>query len=233
MTKQTNFPAPPEGHIALLSYDAENKRWQAVHVDATGSLKVYTATTALPTGAAKESKQLPDGHNVTIDNVTLGVTGTFFQETQPVSIASELPAGTKNIGDVDVATMPTVTVQAAGGDKIFAFESIVEEGLDNNNLSEGSSTLSGTPVPAGKVQKITSATMSYTGTPPDTIYFEANGLAENLVLFWKNNPESEFWYPWVGEVYLQAGDYMRGGVVGATATDDLVFRFAGVQMDAP
>lgn len=32
-----------------------------------------------------EGNQLPDGHNVTVDNVSLPVTGTFWQATQPVS----------------------------------------------------------------------------------------------------------------------------------------------------
>jgi hypothetical protein len=44
--------------------------------------------------------------------VTQPVSGTFWQATQPVSLASlpALAAGTNNIGDVDVLTLPNVTV---------------------------------------------------------------------------------------------------------------------------
>jgi hypothetical protein len=50
------------------------------------------AQTALLTDI--ESNQLPDGHNVTVDNASLVVTGTFWQATQPVSAATlPLPAG--------------------------------------------------------------------------------------------------------------------------------------------
>jgi hypothetical protein len=46
---------------------------------------------------------------IPITNSSLAVTGTFWQATQPVSLASlpALPAGTNNIGDVDVLTVPS------------------------------------------------------------------------------------------------------------------------------
>jgi len=40
---------------------------------------IETAVEALQTG------QLADGHNVTVDNASIAVTGTFWQETQPIS----------------------------------------------------------------------------------------------------------------------------------------------------
>lgn len=65
---------------------------------------------------------------------SVGVTGTFFQATQPVSLATlpalvassanigdvdvltlpALPAGTNNIGDVDVLTLPAVVISQTG-----------------------------------------------------------------------------------------------------------------------
>lgn len=43
---------------------------------------------------ATSAKQLPDGHNVTVDNPSIPVTGTFWQATQPVSAATlPLPSG--------------------------------------------------------------------------------------------------------------------------------------------
>lgn len=46
--------------------------------------------------------------HVLFGNTSLAVTGTFWQATQPVSMASlpALAAGTNNIGDVDVLTLP-------------------------------------------------------------------------------------------------------------------------------
>jgi len=46
---------------------------------------VDVLSSALPTGASTSALQLPDGHNVTVDNASLAVTGTFWQATQPVS----------------------------------------------------------------------------------------------------------------------------------------------------
>lgn len=40
------------------------------------------------TGFATSAKQLADNHQVTISNASLAVTGTFYQATQPVSIAT-------------------------------------------------------------------------------------------------------------------------------------------------
>ncbi len=73
------------------------------------------------TGFATAANQLPDGHNVTVDNASLAVTGTFWQATQPVSgtvtanatLAAET---TKVIGTVNIAsaqTLATVTTVGA------------------------------------------------------------------------------------------------------------------------
>jgi hypothetical protein len=58
-----------------------------------------------------------DGGYVSILNASLPVTGTFWQATQPISgtvtasvTGATLAAGTANIGDVDVLTLPSVTV---------------------------------------------------------------------------------------------------------------------------
>jgi len=134
---------------------------------------------------------------------------------------------------VDVKTMPTVTVQAAGGDKIFSFESIVEQALQNLDLAAGTNALTGTAVPAGKVWMITHAAADYVGTAPTDLRIVVTGLATSLYLKFEVDPVPGRWYMWSGNVYLQAGDAMSCTVTGATAGDDLYFRYAGVQMDAP
>src|SRR3990170_1403056 len=92
----------------------------------TGTLTIDT------TGLATSANQLPDNHQVTISNASLAVTGTFWQATQPVSIAATVTVDgsgvtqpVSNAGltalngaitgtevQVDVLTMPTVTVTA-------------------------------------------------------------------------------------------------------------------------
>lgn len=49
------------------------------------------------------SAQLPDGHNVTVDNASLAVTGTFWQATQPISGTVTANAGT-NLNTSALAT---------------------------------------------------------------------------------------------------------------------------------
>lgn len=46
---------------------------------------VLDAIAASVASAATAANQLPDGHNVTVDNASIAVTGTFWQATQPVS----------------------------------------------------------------------------------------------------------------------------------------------------
>lgn len=48
-------------------------------VTETNSADIKTAVEAIQTA------QLPDGHNVTVDNASIAVTGAFYQATQPVS----------------------------------------------------------------------------------------------------------------------------------------------------
>ena len=73
-----------------------------------------------------EGNQLPDGHNVTVDNVSIPVTGDFYPATQPVSgTVTETNSGAiktavEKIDDaisgsemqVDIVSIPTTTVQA-------------------------------------------------------------------------------------------------------------------------
>jgi len=65
--------------------------WQATQ-------PISAASLPLPTGAATSALQLPDGHNVTVDNVSIAVTGTFWQTTQPVSLASVPSHAVTNAG---------------------------------------------------------------------------------------------------------------------------------------
>jgi len=126
-----------------------------------------------------------------------------------------------------------IQVEAKGADKLFSFESIVEEAIDNTNLPAAQVILAGTPVPPGKVWKITAGAMVYEGTVPTRIYLQAYGLATDITLLQQPSPVTRQFYTWTGDIYLQEGDYIRMVIIGATAGDIGRLRYSGLQMDAP
>jgi hypothetical protein len=110
----------------------------------TGAIK--TATEAIQAG------QLPDGHNVTVDNASLAVTGTFWQATQPISHAAltELAAAI-NTDKVDVNIASgniTGFATSAKQDTIIAHLDGVEGLLttidaDTGNVATNTATIAG------------------------------------------------------------------------------------------
>lgn len=73
MAKETEFDHPPRGHLAPLIFDSVAKKWYAIKGSGYDYLKVDVESSDLPDGAATALKQLPDGHNVTVDNPTITV----------------------------------------------------------------------------------------------------------------------------------------------------------------
>lgn len=69
--------------------------------------------TAPLTGFATSALQLPDGHNVTVDNVSIPVTGTFWQTTQPISVATIPSHAVTNAGTFAVQAACTGTFYQA------------------------------------------------------------------------------------------------------------------------
>ncbi len=136
--------------------------------------------------------------------------------------------------EIYVDSEGVVRVRSADGDKIEGFESIVEEEVENLALAAGTNTLSGTPVPSGKIWKITQLSFRYTGTVTSVALTpQVVGLAGNLRLNFIKPPVSGTWYFWSGNVYLQAGDYIALVITSATLNDDAVINYAGLQMNAP
>jgi len=77
-------------------------------------LPAATITTLTPpaaiTGFATAANQLPDGHNVTVDNASIAVTGTFWQATQPVSgtvTAAQATAANLNMTEASASAIKT------------------------------------------------------------------------------------------------------------------------------
>jgi predicted RNA-binding protein associated with RNAse of E/G family len=161
-----------------------------------------------------------------LDNVVSG------SEAQ-VDVVAPLPAGTNNIGDVDVLTMPEVEVKNQNGDMLLAFESIVEEEKVNLNAAAGTNNLIGTAVPAGKIWCITNAGGINATSATTRIFVYVAGLANSVLIADKFAPIAAEWVLDNGLFYLQAGDQVAAQFQGCTLNDDLYLRYAGYQMDAP
>lgn len=113
---------------------------------------------------------------------------------------------------------------------LWGFGGVVEEALSNTDLASGVNYLNGTPVPAGEVWVVQNVSMEYDGTAPTRVGITVVGLADHLTVLDVSDPAAYRWHPWNGVVVLQEGDYMQGFVSGATAGDDLYFRYAGYKM---
>ena len=68
----TDGAAGPASTVSIAGTQATGEI-QELRVDANGEAQVDVLSSALPTGAATATGQLPDGHNVTVDNATLTV----------------------------------------------------------------------------------------------------------------------------------------------------------------
>lgn len=109
--------ALPAGAATSAKQDTEAALLSTIAGAVTNPLAVtgsfYQATQ--PVSIAAAVPVTDGGGSLTVDgNVgitgSVAVTGSFYQATQPVSLASlpTLPAGTNNIGDVDVLSLPTL-----------------------------------------------------------------------------------------------------------------------------
>lgn len=126
-------PAHGINNEDLADVVTTNLRYSPFAVDDKARIIIRPlAALPLPAGAATSALQLPDGHNVTVDNAAGGsavniqdggnsitVDGVFFQATQPVSAVSlPLPSGASTLA-AQLADGHNVTVDnAAGGSAV-------------------------------------------------------------------------------------------------------------------
>lgn len=104
------FKDPATGKATQITLTSDGKLPAETTVDTTGlatEAEQQTQTThlsAIETAVeAIQAAQLPDSHNVTIDNASIAVTGTFWQATQPVS-----GTVTANLGATDNGVLDSI-----------------------------------------------------------------------------------------------------------------------------
>lgn len=86
---------------------ASNQTAVPVSQSGTWNLNNITGTITLPTGAATETTLAAKATESTLQNIDSKITAC---NTNSVTIGTQLPSGTNNIGDVDVLTLPNVTL---------------------------------------------------------------------------------------------------------------------------
>lgn len=114
--------------------------------DGGGSLTVDAASLPLPTGAATAAKQpalgtagTPSTDVITVQGIASGTPqpvsdgGSSLTVDGSVSLAAALPAGTNNIGDVDVLTLPSLP---AGNNNIGDVDIASALPAGNNNIGD-------------------------------------------------------------------------------------------------
>ena len=124
--------------------------YSPLQVNATGALYTTVDSSALPTGAATSALQTA-GNNLltTIDADTSALAGAVSGTEVQVDVVASLPAGTNNIGDVDIASMPA-------NSKNYVWK----EGLDSTigGITNSILDTSTTNIPSGT--QLTVATLS-------------------------------------------------------------------------
>jgi hypothetical protein len=148
-------------------------------------------------------------HGVTIANTSVTVNGTFYQATQPVSLATlpALVASTAQIGSVTASISGTVPVSI-------------------------SSVTIGNTITIANIQGTAVTTSNFTSTTPSTVLAGFNATREVLTIF---NEGAGNLHISVGttcttlayQVRLSAGDYYEAPLNQASITHSAVFATAG------
>lgn len=105
--------------------------------DTGNALVVPSATHPLPidtTGLALAANQLPDGHNVTVDNVSIPVTGTFWQATQPVSMTA-LPVASVSATTADATASGDTTIVSITNSPRLYYISLSANGANSADVT--------------------------------------------------------------------------------------------------
>jgi hypothetical protein len=143
--------------------------------------------------------------------------------------------GSVNTDDlqVDVKTMPTTTIQAAGGDKPFSLESALWQSV-NHVCTQNNDAVVGTSVPTGKMWVISLIAARDETTALTYVQYYAH-IGSAYHIFYDPRHAVAAWQhdTWTGTLYLNAGDSLYAVYFGSLTGDTIVLTFHGYQMDAP
>lgn len=124
-------------------------------------------------------------------------------------------------------------VRASDGDKIFSFESVLY-GRKDTTATAINDYAAGDPVPAGKVWKITTISISDFTTlcTEFEVYIKDDGT-RHMIEDVDNGISLTVYTVVKGEWYMAEGDTISVRFQGSQIDDSLIVRWAGVQMNAP
>lgn len=175
--------------------------------------------------------------NLKTTNVTIGDATAANQTTMitALQLIDDLRGalGSVNTDDlqVDIKTVPTTTVQSLGGDKIFAFNSLLHGEIEDLSLNTGNNTISESFVPANEIWIITSMTLYYSGTPPTRMYGRIDHPAHFHYVTLVQSITSGIYYPLTPlQIFLEEGDRVQMRIIGATSGDIATLRYSGYKM---
>ena len=232
------MPTEGKGPIVIPCYLVDGVPY-VLEVDAAGKLAMRAAEIETLLGAGLPAALDSLALKVKEQSPLTGFATSAKQDTMitALQLIDDLRAalGSVNTDDlqVDVKTMPTVTVQAAGGDKIFSLESVVanQEALTATAVDE---LLSGQAVPTGKLWVITYIAITLINRAPTRLAYYLNHdgtwvcIQDELRTLVINRT-----YGISGHWYLDADDYLAALLYGMVVGDTVYFGYGGYQMDAP
>lgn len=134
---------PVSGTVTANLSSTDNAVLDSIKVDTEA---IETAVEAI------QAAQLPDGHNVTIDNGSIAVTGTFFPATQPVSAASlPLPSGAATAANQQTDALTDTQLRASA---VTMQPEVVSSANTTTGVTVGSTSTSVLTSNASRVEMI-------------------------------------------------------------------------------
>jgi len=236
MAELSDFPRVAGAGAALYYWDGSAwQKWTGSPIDPAVKLYAWTGTAWVKLGVDTDGRiiisSIKDALPAGTNNI--GDVDVVSLPSGVLAGMATLPAGSSNIGDVDIASAPTLTVQSLGSDKIFGMESGVFGQKSNTDLAAGTNTVNGDAVPTGKVWIITHAGVIYIGTVPTVLMLFQHHNTLDLNVIREVSITSGKKYSILTPLVLPAGDYLTSRVEGATLHDDLFLEYSGYQMNAP
>jgi hypothetical protein len=116
-----------------------------LQVNASGALYVEVKTSGLPSGAATEAKQ--DVIETTLNSIegdTSSLAGAVSGTEMQVDIVASLPAGSNNIGDVDVLSLPALPAGTNTIGKVDVNAIAPVDFLDSGLVNTGTANIAST-----------------------------------------------------------------------------------------